>query len=90
MGFVFLIYLLYMNEIRKIIKETLEESFKQKRYVASIDFYIYAENESDAINQAKNIASEIDLKYDNKASLNSIGEKPFGLSNYKSIDFSVE
>ena len=49
MGFVFLIYLLYMNEIRKIIKETLEESFKQKRIVATFDFFFLAEIECDAL-----------------------------------------
>jgi hypothetical protein len=77
-----------MDKVRKIIRETLEEMAREQRYVAEIDFFIWADNDEDAQAQAQSIAAELDAKYDNRASVKTLGTKPSGIGNFSSIDIS--
>jgi hypothetical protein len=49
-----------------------------KRYAVTIDLYVYADSDQDAIKQADDIAKQMDLDNDNKASVQSIHEQSFG------------
>jgi hypothetical protein len=49
-----------------------------KRYAVTIDLYVYAEYDEDAIKQADDIAKQMDLDNDNKATVQSIHEQSFG------------
>ena len=49
-----------------------------KRYATTIDLYVYAESDEDAIKQSEQIAKQMDLDNDNKASVQSIHEQSFG------------
>jgi len=70
-----------LNSIKKIIHEVLNEieSTKEQRYVVSMDFYIYAKDDNEAIKLAKHIVEKEDEKYDNAASLISVHKQPFGV-----------
>lgn len=48
-----------------------------KRYAVTIDLYVYAKSDEDAIKQSEQIAKHLDLD-DNKASVQSIHEQSFG------------
>ena len=48
-----------------------------KRYAVTIDLYVYAESDEDAIKQSEEITKILDLD-DNKASVQSIHEQSFG------------
>lgn len=50
----------------------------QKRYVIVVDFYVYAENESDAINQGNNVCYKINHIEDHKAEVQVVSESIFG------------
>jgi len=50
---------------------------KEIRYAVTVDFYIYAEDDADAKQQAKITAYNMDKDTDNKASVVSIHEAPF-------------
>lgn len=45
---------------------------KYKRYVGTLTFFIYAEDDEAAKNEADEIAHEIDQHYDNKAAIEQI------------------
>jgi hypothetical protein len=49
-----------------------------KRYSVTIDLYVYAASDEDAIKQADDVAKQMDLDNDNKASVQSIHEQSFG------------
>jgi hypothetical protein len=49
-----------------------------KRYAVTIDLYVYAESDEDAIKQSEQIAKQMDLDNDNKATVQSIHEQSFG------------
>lgn len=51
---------------------------QEKRYTVTIDLYIYAETDSDAKVQAQNVCGILHNLSDNKASVVSIHETPFG------------
>jgi len=77
-----------MEEVRKLVKEALEGVMKEQRYVAEVDFFIWANSDEDARTQAQAIAAELDSKYDNRAAIKSLGLKPSGLGNFSSINIS--
>lgn len=61
-----------------------------KRYVVKVDFYIYAENDNEASDQAKQLCNDIkDLDATNKASILEIGEQPWKTFEYRKFDLSV-
>lgn len=49
-----------------------------KRYVVTLDFYLYAENDESAIKEALKIAYEEDKKFDNRCTVVSLHEQPTG------------
>lgn len=51
----------------------------EKRYVAVIDLYVYAENDESAKQKAEEIAMGLDKQTDNKASVIQLVERPFGI-----------
>ena len=51
---------------------------KEKRYTVTIDLYVYAENDEQAIKEAQFYVEHNRLVEDNKASIVSIHETPFG------------
>lgn len=58
----------------KIMKEEKEE----KRYVATMEFYVWAKNDEEAKQFAANIAKEQDQKYDDRAEITDLVKQPFG------------
>ena len=56
-----------------------------KRYAVTIDLYIHAENDSEAIKQADKIAENLRGKEDNHASVFEIWENKFGSLNHRLV-----
>lgn len=56
-----------------------------KRYVATIDLYVYAESDEQAKAKADKIAMTLYIDDDCKASVTEIGEQPFGTMEYRKI-----
>ena len=61
-----------------ITESNLNEGEDQKRYVASIEIYVYGKDDTEAITNAQNIAKDLDRKYDNHAKVQTFGEMPSG------------
>lgn len=60
---------------------------KEKRYVATIEFYIYAESDIEAKEQMDKICKERKEQFDDQTSIVSLWEQPSGtLSARKVID----
>lgn len=57
-----------------------------KRYAATFDCYIYAENDEDAREQAQKISQLIRSHDDNMGRCFGLGEIPFGLITGRKID----
>jgi hypothetical protein len=54
------------SKLRKIIREALEEELgKETRYVATMEFYVWAQSDSEALAQAKAQATDLEMKHDN-------------------------
>lgn len=70
-----------LNELKTIVKGLIKEEIKdnnQKRYVATIDFYVWGDNDEDVIKQVQEYCTEQDLKNDNHCNLISLVEQPVG------------
>ena len=50
----------------------------EKRYVVTMDLYVFAENDSDAIANAHKLANTIDNIDTNECKVIEIAEQPFG------------
>jgi hypothetical protein len=57
----------------------------QKRYVAETDYYIFANSDNEAEDKAREVANEIDKKYDNGSNLKHLTEKGFGSTHSRKI-----
>ena len=74
------------SELKSIIKETLKEvSNDKQRYIVTMDFYIYADDNENAIELAKHIAEKQVEEYDNNASILKIEHQPWGTIESKLI-----
>jgi hypothetical protein len=51
---------------------------KLNRYVVTLQFYVWSEDEEGAKVEARRVEQELDLKYDNRADVMEIHEQPFG------------
>lgn len=51
---------------------------KQKRYTVTLDLYVYANTDDEAIKEAKKVIDTLENKDDCKAEILSIHETPFG------------
>jgi hypothetical protein len=56
-----------------------------KRYVAVTDFYIWAENDEDALKQARHMAALQSTKNDDRCSVSNLYERPDGISTPREI-----
>ena len=62
---------------------------KEKRYVVTMDMYVYSENDYMARKNAHKLADGLKSKLDNQAAVLDIVEQPFGtLGNRKLKDIS--
>ena len=60
---------------------------KKKRYLVSMDFYVFADNDYMARKKAHEYAEEIDAKHVNaRANVIEIGEQPFASLSYRKLD----
>ena len=77
------------SKLRNIIKEAIQEGLgNEERYVVTMDFYVWGKSDQEAIENAKQIAREMDAKMDNEPSIKSIDKQPFGTMGSTSVDFS--
>jgi len=70
-----------LNELKTLVKEIIKEEIKpnnEKRYVATVEFYVWGDNDEDVIKQVQEYCTEQDLKNDNHCNLNSLVEQPWG------------
>lgn len=67
------------SEIRKLIRESIQEELgREQRYVATMEFYVYAGSDEEADAIAKKEAYKMDMRLDNKASITKIVKQSFG------------
>ena len=64
--------------------EQTEKNGKE-RYAVEASFYVWGEEEKDAIAQATKFASELDRKYDNNCTVDKIYSAPFGSTKAKLV-----
>lgn len=76
------------SKLRKLIRESIMEEMNQKRYVATMEFYVHASDDQDAAIKAKAIADNMDINLDNKASIINIVRQPYGAIGNTPVDFS--
>lgn len=73
------------ENLERISKPSLDEQ-TEKRYIVTLDLFVYADNDQDAKDQGREIANELDLKYDNKASVVSVHQQDFGKTKTRKLD----
>jgi hypothetical protein len=69
-----------MDSIYKILenlKSVTEAPANEKRYLVSIEMYMYAEDDNAVQAQAEDLAEQLRDTYDNQAKVMSIHEQPF-------------
>ena len=59
----------------------------EKRYVVSVDMYVYAKDDYMARKRAHKMVDVIDKKYVNaRPSVTELGEQPFATMSYRKLD----
>jgi DNA modification methylase len=67
--------------------DAIKEAIDEKRYLVSVEMYMYAKDDEDVQKQAQRFADQLKAKHDNQAVVMSIYEQPFGtLGNRKLFD----
>jgi hypothetical protein len=51
---------------------------ENKRYVVTLQFYVWSDSDTGAILEGKRIAVELDTKFDNKAGMVEVHEQKWG------------
>ena len=60
---------------------------EEKRYVVTVDMYVYGEDDYMARKNVHKILDKIDEKYPNtRPSVMELGEQPFGTMSYRKLD----
>lgn len=59
----------------------LTEDTTKKRYAVTLEFYVYAKDDTEVKKIAKDLAEKMDQKYDNQASIENITEVPWGIAS---------
>lgn len=59
--------------------------YNEKRYVVTMDVYVYAENDYMARKRAHKMVDSID-KYGRNPSITEIGEQPFASLDYRKLE----
>lgn len=57
----------------------------EKRYVAVIDFYVWAESDEEATKKVRDLCKIQDAKNDDKCSLIELAEQPFGTLSSRKV-----
>jgi hypothetical protein len=77
------------SKLRKLIRESImEEMGKEMRYVATMNFYVWANSDQDAAEQAKSIASDLDMNLDNRASITGLVKQEHGTFGNTPVEFN--
>ena len=61
---------------------------KEKRYVATMDFYVYANDDQDAINKSKALADNMNMNLDNQAEITGLVRQEHGAIGNSPVDFN--
>lgn len=64
------------QKVRQILSEIVDE--QNNRYSSTIQFYVYAKNDKDAIKETEKIVSELNRKYDNNSQILHTYANDFG------------
>lgn len=61
---------------------------EDKRYIVKVDFYVYAENDTEASERAIKLNNKIKQigDVDNRSTILEIGEQPFASFNYREFE----
>ena len=60
---------------------------KEKRYVVTMDMYVYAENDYMATKRANDLKLSIEnRRHSDQVKVSEIGEQPFASLNYRKLD----
>mgnify|MGYP001248150802 CR=1 FL=1 len=63
---------------------------KEKRYVVTIDMFVYAENDYMAKKRANDLKLSIEnRRHSDQVKVSEIGEQPFASFNYRKLDSTV-
>jgi hypothetical protein len=77
------------SKLRKIVREVLKEEIgPEMRYVATMEFYVWAHSDSEALAQAKAQATDSDMKHDNRAAITGMVKQPQGELGNTPIDLN--
>ena len=64
---------------------------KDKRYVVTMDMYVYAENDYMARKRAHQMKDDIDKQFSNaRPNINEMGEQPFASMSYRKLKDHTE
>ena len=78
------------SKLRKIVREVLKEELgREMRYAVTMDFYTWASSDEEAVANAKSIASEMDSKLDNQASILSVTRRESAMGSTP-VDFNED
>jgi hypothetical protein len=58
---------------------------KEKRYTLTLDMYVYARNDREAMVKAAKIADELRNKEDNQAKVSTLDETPFASCEIREV-----
>lgn len=68
--------------VEKVVNKVFEEQ-TQKRYVALVDFYVWANDDNDALNKTKEMCAT--FGGDNQCDVIKLVEQPFGSMNSRVV-----
>jgi len=75
-----------LHEIRERKRKINEELGREQRYTVTMEYYVYAKNDKEAVVLARQEAGNQKEKLDNEAVITSVHATPFGFtSNPKQI-----
>jgi len=77
------------SKLRKIVREVLKEEIGPEiRYVATMEYYVWAHSDSEALAQAKAQATEMNMKLDNEAAITGMVKQPHGKFGNTPVDLN--
>ena len=68
----------------------LEEGERGNRYIAEMDFYLFAKDDEHAKQVAQEMAQEMDTKYDNQPRIQKLFKQPFGTMGSQEIPMNED
>ncbi len=73
-----------MDRFKKF-NNIIQENNSEKRYVATIEFYVYAKDDNEAIEYVNKFCDEQKTKEDNQCEITNLIEQPFGTIESRKI-----